>query len=103
MMKLEEKIESVMILIDSMKDDLPRLEEARNALQDKISHNESAMAVIIAMGGRYDSTEDKLKLRFLDLVIELIRARAEGFTEVLNSRIQEAKNKDMLKGFFGVG
>lgn len=77
---LADKIMSLLPLVDGIMEnmddgDFELLEETRECLRDKINCGNSASVVIMALGGNYDDTEDKMKVKTLDCLIELIRTR----------------------------
>ena len=81
------------------KEDFDLLEKAKKGLENKISKNMSALPLIMAFGGNYDSTEDEMKLKTLNLLIELIKTRIE-FREKMNEQIKRNANlKEALKLF----
>lgn len=79
--------------------DFELLEEAKNTLENHISRNMSALPIIMSCGGNYDSMEDEMKLKTLDLLIELMKTRIE-YREKLKDQKENNKNKeDILKTF----
>ena len=87
--------------IESLNDeDYELIKETRNCLQDKINYGNSASVLIMALGGNYDDTEDRMKVKTLDCLIELIKTRKEYREELLEKQ-EEQKNKqeaiDMFK------
>lgn len=88
---LSDKIMSLLPLVDSIMEsmddeDFEPLKETRECLRDKINHGNSASVVIFALGGNYDDTEDRMKLKTLDCLIELIKARKEYRKELLEKK-----------------
>ena len=81
-------------------EDYELLKETKDCLQDKVSQGNSASGVIRALGGNYDDTEDRMKVKTLDCLIELIKTRKEYREELLEKQ-EEQKNKqeaiDMFK------
>lgn len=104
--ELSVRIESLLNLVDmfanEVENDIDLLEEAKKTLQSKISHNESALAVILALGGDYDSSEDRLKVKTLNCLIDLVKIRLE----YKNARIKQEENKinriRALNDLFGI-
>ena len=87
--------------MESLNDeDYELIKETRNCLQDKINYGNSASVLIMALGGNYDDTEDRMKVKTLDCLIELIKTRKEYREELLEKQ-EEQKNKqeaiDMFK------
>ena len=70
-------------------EDIEILIESKEALKEKISRNESAIALIFALGGNYDSSEDCL--------IKIIKARNKYKEKVLEQREQIKKRQETLK------
>lgn len=94
---LADKIMSLLPLVDGImesmdNEDFELLEEARECLEAKINYGNSASIVIIALGGNYDDTEDKMKVRTLDCLVELIKARKE-YKEALLKKRERQKNR----------
>lgn len=71
----------------------------KKRLEEHISINESALAVIIAMGGDYDSSVDRAKVKEITALTDLINARKS----LKNATVEEDKRKkhkaEMLKRF----
>ena len=64
--------------MESLNDeDYELIKETRNCLQDKINYGNSASVVIMALGGNYDDTEDRMKIKTLDCLIDLLKSRKE--------------------------
>lgn len=94
---LADRIMSILPLIDgfmeSMEDeDFELLEEVKESLQDKINYGNSASVVIMALGGNYDDTEDRMKIKTLDCLIDLLKSRKE-YKEALLKQQEEQKNR----------
>ena len=94
---LADRIMSILPLIDgfmeSMEDeDFELLEKAKESLQDKINYGNSASVVIMALGGNYDDTEDRMKIKTLDCLIDLLKSRKE-YKEALLKQQEEQKNR----------
>ena len=73
-------------------EDYELIKEARNCLQDKINYGNSASVVIMALGGNYDDTEDRMKIKTLDCLIDLLNSRKE-YKEALLEQQEEQKNR----------
>ena len=78
-------------------EDIKILEESRQELERKINHNQSAMALIVALGGDYDSSEDEMKIETLNCLIGLIKTRNKYKEEALEKQKQLIKRKEALK------
>ena len=79
--------------VESLTDeDYELLKEAKDCLQDKINYGNSASVVIMALGGNYDDTEDRMKIKTLDCLIDLLKSRKE-YKEALLKQQEEQKNR----------
>ena len=79
--------------IESLNDeDYELIKETRNCLQDKINYGNSASVVIMALGGNYNDTEDRMKIKTLDCLIDLLKSRKE-YKEALLKQQEEQKNR----------
>lgn len=79
--------------IESLTDeDYELLKETRACLQDKINYGNSASVVIMALGGNYNDTEDRMKIKTLDCLIDLLNSRKE-YKEALLKQQEEQKNR----------
>ena len=79
---LADRLTTLLQLVDdfmeSLNDeDYELIKETRNCLQDKINYGNSASVVIMALGGNYDDTEDRMKIKTLDCLIDLLKSRKE--------------------------
>ena len=79
--------------IESLNDeDYELLKETKDCLQDKINYGNSASVVIMALGGNYDDTEDRMKIKTLDCLIDLLKSRKE-YKKALVKQQEEQKNR----------
>ena len=78
-------------------EDIETLIESKEALKEKVSRNESAMALIFALGGDYDSSEDEMKIETLDCLIKIIRARNKYKNKVLEKQEEIKKRQETLR------
>lgn len=78
-------------------EDIEILIESKEALKEKISRNESAMALIFALGGDYDSSEDEMKIETLDCLIKIIRARNKYKNKVSEKQEEMKKRQETLR------
>lgn len=83
------------------KEDFKLLEKAKKELENNISINMSSLPLIMACGGNYDSMEDEMKLKTLDLLIELMKTRIE-YREKLKDQKENDKNKEDILKIFGL-
>lgn len=111
-MNEEEKKERIKLIADTIEmllqqidmftgmmtaEDIEILEESRTSLEKKIAHNQSAMALILALGGDYDSAEDEMKIETLNCLIRLIKARNKYKEEALEKQKQLIQRREVLK------
>lgn len=94
---LADRLTSLLQLVDGFMEDLTDedyelLKETRDCLQDKINYGNSASVVIMALGENYDDTEDRMKIKTLDCLIDLLKSRKEC-KEVLLKQQEDQKNK----------
>lgn len=78
-------------------EDIDILIECKETLQEKIAHNESAMALILALGGNYNSAEDEMKIETLDCLIRMMRARNKYKEKVIEQQKQIKTRQEALK------
>lgn len=78
-------------------EDIEILIECKYSLKEKISHNESAMALIFALGGNYDSSEDEMKIETLDCLIRIIKARNKYKDHILEEKEKIKKRQEALR------
>ena len=102
----KEKVEGLSIMIESLlqqidifaqtieAEDMELLEEAKNQLENKISYKQSAFALYTAIGMNTDTTEEKMKLKTINLLIELIKARIEFKNEI--SRLEDSQKNEKI-------
>lgn len=91
-------------IMESMDDgDFELLEETRKHLKDKINFGNSASVVIMALGGNYDDTEDRMKVKTLDCLIELIRTRKEYREELLEKQKEQKNRQEAINMFKAMG
>ena len=112
-MENKEKIQTLADMIQSLlqqidlftialsEEDFELLDEAKKTLENHISHNMNALPLIMACGGNYDSMEDEMKLKTLDLLIELMKTRIE-YREKLKEQQESEKNKENILEIFGL-
>ena len=78
-------------------EDIEILIESKDALKEKISRNESAMALIFALGGNYDSSEDEMKIETLDCLIKIIKLKNKYKEKVIEQKEQLKKRQETLR------
>lgn len=104
--KLANKLNDILPLIDgfmnSLNDeDFELLEESKQALKERINTNTSAMPLIMACGGNYNDTEDRMKIKTLDCLIKLIKARKEFKEEKIKAQNKQQNMQEVLN-LFGI-
>ena len=86
--------------MESLNDeDYELIKETRNCLQDKINCGNSASVVIMALCGNYDDTEDRMKIKTLDCLIDLLKIRKE-YKKALVKQQEEQKNRQEVIDVF---
>lgn len=103
---LADKLELILPIVDNFmneldEEDFELLEESRQVLKEKINTNNSALALIMACGGNYDDTEDFMKVKTLDCLIELLKARKE-FKEKMIEKQKKQRNMQEALNLFGI-
>lgn len=84
-------------------EDYELLKETKDCLQDKINYGNSASVVIMALGGNYDDTEDRMKVKTLDCLIELIKTRKEYREELLEKQEEQKNRQEAIDVFRAMG
>lgn len=91
-------------IMESMDDeDFELLKEAKECLEDKINYGNSASIAIMALGGNYEDTEDRMKIRTLDCLAELIKVRKEYREELLEKQKREKNKQEAINMFKAMG
>lgn len=101
---LANRLMSLLPLVDGFMEsltdeDYELLKETRDRLRDKISYGNSASVLIMALGGNYDDTEDRMKIKTIDCLIDLLKNRKEYKEELLKQQ-EEQKNKQEAINMF---
>lgn len=78
------------------------LTRAKESLKEKIQRNESALPVIMALGGRYDSEIDRAKVKELEALLSLLGARKELQTATLKESRRDRDAEASLQALFGI-
>ena len=90
--------------MESLNDeDYELIKEARNCLQDKINYGNSASVVIMALGGNYDDTEDRMKIRTLDCLIDLLKSRKEYKKALVKQQEKQKNRQEAINVFRAMG
>lgn len=104
--ELAESLTSFFIVLDGLflyeEDNEALLTEAAESLEKKVLHNESALPVIMALGGNYDSEIDRAKIEELQALEALIRARKRVREETIKAGRKTETNKETLQALFGL-
>ena len=103
---LADKLNLILPIIDEFmnnltEEDFELLEESRQVLKEKINTNNSALALIMACGGNYDDTEDFMKVKTLDCLIELLKVRKEFEEKMIEKRMEQENMQEVLN-LFGI-
>lgn len=101
---LADKLSLILPIIDNFMNELDDkdfelLEQSKEVLEEKINTNNSALVIINACGGDYDDTEDRMKVKTLECLIELIKVRLEYRDEMLKKEKQKDNEQEVLKLF----
>ena len=101
---LADRLIALLPLIDGFMESLEDeefelLEECKKSLREKINMSNSALPIIMACGGDYNDTEDTMKLKTLESLIELIKARKEYKDSLLEIAQEKQNNEDVLRLF----
>ena len=105
---LADKLNSILPLIDGFMNNLSEeefelLEESRQALEERINTNNSAMPLIMACGGNYDDTEDRMKIKTLDCLIDIVKTRKEFKEEAIKAQKKQENMREVLNIFGMMG
>ena len=105
---LADKLNDILPLIDGFMnslddEDFELLETAKDGLKDKINYGNSASVLIMALGGNYDDTEDRMKVKTLDCLIELIKTRKEYREELLKKQEKQKNKQEAIDMFKAMG
>ena len=103
---LADRLTSLLQLVDGFMEsltdeDYELLKETKDCLQDKINYGNSASVAIMALGGNYNDTEDRMKIKTLDCLIDLIKARKEYKEEKIKAQ-EKQKNMQEVLNIFGM-
>lgn len=77
------------------------LQDALKGLKAKVNYNESVLPVILAVGGNYDSTIDRIKIKETQALIDLLKARRELQT-AKKEELEKAENQKAILSIFGL-
>lgn len=105
---LADRLQSLLPLVDIFvnnisDEDFELLETAKDGLKDKINYGNSASVLIMALGGNYDDTEDRMKVKTLDCLIELIKTRKEYREEMLKKQEEQKNRQEAINIFKAMG
>lgn len=78
------------------------LEETKNSLTEKINRNNSGLIIITALGGQYDDKEDLAKVKVVEGMLSIIKARKELKRIAIEEIEERNTNTELLKKMFGV-
>lgn len=77
------------------------LTDLKKHLKNKISRNETALPVIMAMGGNYDSDIDRAKVQEVDALLNMIKAR-KNLQKAEEAEHKKKNNNAELLALFGL-
>lgn len=96
--KLQSLIPLVDMFVQELKDgDLELMEEVATSIKNHISHNEGAAVLITAMGGNYDRSEDEMKLKTIEHLVGIVKARKEGIIKIKEAKESAKKRQEVLR------
>lgn len=84
-------------------EDYELLKETRDCLQDKINYGNSASVIIMALGGNYDDTEDRMKIKTLDCLIDLLKSRKEYKKALVKQQEKQKNRQEAINVFRAMG
>ena len=84
-------------------EDYELLKETRDCLQDKINYGNSASVAIMALGGNYDDTEDRMKIKTLDCLIDLLKSRKKYKKALLKQQEEQKNRQEAIDVFRAMG
>ena len=84
-------------------EDYELLKEAKDCLQDKINYGNSASVVIMALGGNYNDTEDRMKIKTLDCLIDLLNSRKKYKKALLKQQEEQKNRQEAINVFRAMG
>lgn len=85
------------------KEDFAILEDAKSSLKEKISYKQSAMPLLLALGADPNTTEDEMKLKTIELLVELIKVRIEYREEMIKIKESNNNKQDAINLFKNMG
>lgn len=105
---LADKLMTLFPLLDGIMenltdDDYELLNETRDCLQNKINYGNSASVLIMALGGNYNDTEDRMKIKTLNCLIDLLKTRKEYREEILKQREKQKNKQEAIEMFKAMG
>ena len=84
-------------------EDYELLKETKDCLQDKINYGNSASVVIMALGGNYNDTEDRMKIKTLNCLIDLLKSRKEYKKALVKQQEEQKNRKEAIDVFRAMG
>ena len=75
------------------------LEKTKTSLKEKVLHNESCLPVIMAMGGNYDSDIDHAKIKEIESLQQLLKARKNLQKATEREQTKKVNNAEILALF----
>jgi len=99
--RIAEKLAAVMQIVDmsaaGFKDEMDELEACYEDIMDSISFKESALVLIHAHGGTYNSELRRCQAKSMRLLIDLMKSRLDGYEIDQRQRKQRADSAAFLK------
>ena len=78
------------------------LVQTKESLEKKILHNEGALVVITALGGKYRGDIDRAKAEEVTALLDLLRVRKKLQKASLEENIRTRNDETLLKEMFGI-
>lgn len=98
-----ESISNFFLVFDGLflyEDDAEQLlNDVKKSIEEKILHNESALPLIIAMGGNYDSEIDRAKVEEIKALLDMLKARKNLQKATENQNKKKNNNAEILALF----
>ena len=77
------------------------LNDVKKSLEEKILHNESALPIITACGGDYDSEIDRAKVEEITALLNLLKAR-NNLRKATEKKAKKKNNNAEILALFGL-
>lgn len=85
------------------KDDYSILEEVKETLKSRIQYKQSASVMFYAVGADADTTDEEMKLKTMNLLIELIKTRIEYREKMIELQKEKENKQNAIDLFKSMG